>query len=86
MRKLILVALASGTFGGAVGALATAATESQANAQAVAAAVQKVQDKSAESALAAIRRDLSFGHSSAAYDLYEICENTRSSNPALVTC
>jgi hypothetical protein len=55
MRRLIIVVLASSSFGGVVGALATAATQSQASPTAIAAAVQKVQDTHADSALNEIR-------------------------------
>jgi hypothetical protein len=58
VRRIILVALASSTFGGAVGALATAATQSQASAGAIAAAVQKVQDQKADRTLATISNKL----------------------------
>ena len=51
MRKLIVVALASATFGGMIAALATAAVQSQASPEAIAAAVQKVEDASAERSL-----------------------------------
>jgi ABC-type thiamin/hydroxymethylpyrimidine transport system permease subunit len=54
----MIVALACATFGGVVGALATAAVQSQANPAAIAAAVEKVQDKSAETSLAAINSKL----------------------------
>lgn len=54
MRKLIAVALASSTFGGVIGALAVAATQSQASPGAIAAAVQRVQDRSAEQALRSV--------------------------------
>jgi hypothetical protein len=47
-RLLVASVLASATLGGAVGALATAATTSQASPQAIAAAVQKVSDQTAE--------------------------------------
>src|SRR5258708_4848882 len=52
MHRVILVVLASSAVGGVIGALATAATESQASPQAIAAAVQHVQDQSAERSLA----------------------------------
>jgi hypothetical protein len=55
MRRLIIVVLASSSFGGVIGALATAATQSQASPTAIAAAVQKVQDTHADAALNEIR-------------------------------
>jgi hypothetical protein len=58
MRRIVLVALACASFGGVVGALATAAVQSQANPDAIAAALQKVQDKSAEASLTAINAKL----------------------------
>ncbi len=58
MRRIVIVALACASFGGVVGALATAAVQSQANPAAIAAALQKVQDKSAETSLAAISTKL----------------------------
>lgn len=45
-------------FGGAIGALATAATSSQASPQAVAATVQRVQDQAAERDLNNIKEAL----------------------------
>lgn len=57
-RKLAAVAIASGVFGGITGALATAATQSQASPQAIAAAVQRVQDTNAERTLATISQRL----------------------------
>lgn len=58
-RKLAAVAIAAGTFGGITGALATAATQSQASPQAIAAAVQKVQDSAADRSLSNIASTLS---------------------------
>ncbi len=58
MRKIVIVALACATFGAVIGSLATAAVQSQANPAAIAAAVEKVQDKSAETSLAAISSKL----------------------------
>ena len=58
MRKLIAVALASSVFGGTIGALATAAVQSQASPQAIAAAVQKIQDQAAERSLKSISSKL----------------------------
>lgn len=58
MRKIIMVALASSTFGGVLGAIATAATQSQASPAAIAAAVVKVQDQKAERSLATIANRL----------------------------
>jgi hypothetical protein len=57
-RKLAAVALASGVFGGMTGALATAATQSSASPQAIAAAVQRVSDTRAHQQLAAISSKL----------------------------
>jgi hypothetical protein len=53
-RTIIIVALAAGTFGGMVGALTTAATQSQASPQAVAAAVQRVSDTNLTAAVKAL--------------------------------
>lgn len=50
--------VASGVFGGMIGALATDATQSQANPAAIAAAVQRVQDTTADNALRSIRTEL----------------------------
>jgi hypothetical protein len=50
MRKMVLVALASGSFGGMGGAFATVATPSSASPAAIAAAL-KVQDSKAEAYL-----------------------------------
>lgn len=58
MRKLVAVALTSSIFGGALGALATAATQSAANPSAIAAAVQRVQDQQADTTLSQIRGKL----------------------------
>jgi hypothetical protein len=58
MRKLVVVAVACSTFGGAVGALVTATAQSQADPAAIAAAVQKVQDQRAEGSLTAISSKL----------------------------
>ena len=58
MRKLIAVAAACSVFGGVVGSLATAATQSQASPTAIAAAVQRVQDQSADRSLRGIKSDL----------------------------
>lgn len=66
MRRLIVIVVASSTFGGAVGALATAATQSQASPAAIAAAVQRVQDQKAERTLSQIKTELSTTASSAA--------------------
>jgi hypothetical protein len=53
-RTVAAIAIASGTFGGTVGALATAAVQSQASPQAIAAAVQRVQDSAADRSLRSI--------------------------------
>jgi len=60
MRKLIIVAIACSTFGGMIGALVTAATQSQASPSvgAIAAAVQRVQDQSADRSLTSINTRL----------------------------
>jgi hypothetical protein len=58
MHKLIVVALASSAFGGVIGALATAATQSQASPQAIVAAAQRVSDSSADRSLTAISSQL----------------------------
>ncbi len=59
-RRLTIaaVALASGTFGGTVGALAASAVQSQASPAAIASAVQKVSDTSAEQNLHSIDVEL----------------------------
>ena len=57
-RTLLASVAASGVFGGMAGALATSATASQANPQAIAAAVQKVQDRAAEKYLRFIGTEL----------------------------
>ena len=57
-RMLLASITASAALGGGVGALATAATTSQASPTAIAAAVQKVKDSAAESSLTAIQREL----------------------------
>jgi hypothetical protein len=54
VRTLLASIIATAVLAGAVGALATAATTSQADPQAIAAAVQKVQDRTAESYLRGI--------------------------------
>jgi hypothetical protein len=84
MRRLIIVILASSTFGGVIGALATAATQSQASPSAVASAVLKVQDTKAEQDLSLLDRSLNGTFKSPigviADDLYEICLNTGPTN------
>ena len=57
-RVLALCVAGSSVLGGSVGALATAATSSQASPTAIAAAVQKVSDHAAEARLAAISHTL----------------------------
>jgi hypothetical protein len=57
-RTLLASVVASAVLGGAVGALATAATTSQASPTAIAAAVQKVRDVQAESRLATMQTTL----------------------------
>lgn len=56
IRTLLAAVMASAVLGGSVGALATAATSSQASPQAIAAAVTKVKDTTAEATLERIRR------------------------------
>lgn len=58
MRKIVAVAVASSVFGGTIGALAATAVRSQANPQAIAAAVAKVSDTRAEGTLASINTRL----------------------------
>lgn len=94
-RGMIAMMLAAGTFGGVIGALATAATQSQANPQAIAAAVQKVSDASADRSLRSIRQDLdqvarpskvplNFVLATVQSELYAICRNVQpSSFPAV---
>jgi hypothetical protein len=57
-RAIAAVALAAGTLGGTIGALATAAIQSQASPQAIAAAVQRVSDSNAEQSLRSINAKL----------------------------
>ena len=82
MRKLILVSLASATFGGTIAALATAAIQSQATPEAIAAAVQRVSDSNAQASLRAINAKLSPLSSLNAnlgkmdYTLWAICRDT----------
>jgi len=58
-RTLLASNAASAALGGGVGALATAATSSQASPQSIAAAVQKVSDARAEKTLALMNLHLS---------------------------
>lgn len=51
MRKLIMIAAACSVFGGTIGALVTAATQSEADPKAIAAAMQRVQDQRSEKEL-----------------------------------
>jgi hypothetical protein len=53
--------IAAGTFGGTIGALATAAVQSQASPGAIAAAVQRVQDQKADNTLQSINSKLGLG-------------------------
>lgn len=85
-RTLILAVAASGAFGGTIGSVVTAATQSQASPSAIAAAVQRVQDSSAEATLRRVDSDLAtlnaalqFDGHSAGYELFAICEHTRPS-------
>jgi len=57
-RTVAAMVVVAGAFGGTIGALATAAVQSQANPQAIAAAVMKVTDQRAESDLRTIGSDL----------------------------
>jgi hypothetical protein len=57
-RTIVAVALAAGTFGGTIGALATAAVQSRASPEAIAAAVQRVSDSNAEQSLRGISAKL----------------------------
>jgi hypothetical protein len=93
MRMLIAAVAASATLGGAVGALATAATQSQASPAAIAAAVQRVRDSTAEEKLATIQKAIEavhndlggtqFGPSAVHEDLRKICEGTA---PSFAIC
>jgi hypothetical protein len=56
--RTLAMLLAAGTFGGTIGALATAAVQSQASPAAIAAAVQRVQDSRAEHTLQSIEGTL----------------------------
>jgi hypothetical protein len=98
-RTLLASIAASSIFGGGVGALATAATTSQASPAAIAAAVTRVKDSAAEERLTAITRTLEsinenlggsgtgrllVGISPDAYELlHKICLNT---NPSFGGC
>jgi hypothetical protein len=62
VRTLLASVSATAVLGGAIGALATAATTSQANATAVAAAVQRVSDQKAEQLLKAANTGLDILH------------------------
>jgi hypothetical protein len=80
-RGLALAIAASSVLGGGVGALATAATVSSANPAAIAAAVQRVKDSTAENSLAKISSELEavktqLGSGSAHALPVKICENT----------
>jgi len=61
-RTLLASISATAVLGGAVGALATAATTSQASPQAIAAAVQRVSDPKAEAQLRTIDAWVSLAH------------------------
>ena len=98
LRKLVPIIVASSVFGGVVGALATAATQSQATPSAIAAAVTRVNDANANRTLSAIKADLATLNRnlaspvgvgtfrSIAQDLYSICENTASGGLSFPTC
>ena len=57
IRTLLASIAASAVFGGAVGALSTAASTSQANPQSIAAAILKVQDQTAARYLLSINKN-----------------------------
>ena len=56
--RLLAALVAASTLGGTIGSLATAATQSEASPQAIAAAVQKVRDSGAEQTLRSIDNKL----------------------------
>lgn len=56
--NVLALILASSVIGGIIGAMATAATESQASPSAIAAAVVKVQDATADRDLTAIKNEI----------------------------
>ena len=58
VRTLLASVAASAVFGGAMGALATAATSGQASPQAIAAAVQRVSDRAAQADLLGIHVEM----------------------------
>jgi hypothetical protein len=58
MRKLIAVAAASATFGAMISALVTTAVQSEADARAVAAAVQQVNDEGVDRLLIELQTEL----------------------------
>lgn len=72
-RILLTSICASAVFGGGIGALATAATSSQASPQAIAAAVLKVADQRAETELRHIALWTSLAH----LDLEELSQHQR---------
>lgn len=97
LRAVAATALASATFGCVIGAFAMAATQSQASSQAIAAAVQKVSDASADRSLKSIRQDLdpiarpsnlrlSSVLATMERQLYDICENTKPPPPSFTIC
>jgi hypothetical protein len=75
-RILAAAIAASATIGGAVGSLSAAATVSEASPTAIAAAVQKVRDSSAESTLAQIETMLTRELAASRKLSQEICRNT----------
>ena len=80
LRVLAAATLASAVLGGSIGALATAATSSEASPQAVAAAVQKVKDSGAEGELSRIRtimEQLRQYSLKSAEELQAICKNSK---------
>jgi hypothetical protein len=80
-RTLITAVAASATLGGAVGALATAATTSQASPQAIATAVQRVQDQPAERYLRTVGIELL----PLEHDLNELVSGVNSIDGAMVS-
>lgn len=58
MRRTLVAIIAAGCFGGIIGSLATAATQSTASSSAIAAAVQKVSDQRAEKLLVLVNSRL----------------------------
>jgi len=85
-RKMVVAIVASGVFGGMVGALATAAVQSQASPQAIAAAAVRVKDSAADRSLKTISSELAPYRAQLAYmenALFDICSNTQPSGSTL---